>query len=262
VLERSGARAVVVTSPESGDGKTLTSINLAVAMGESGLHVVLVDADARQRGLSRLCDLDGQPGLTDLAREAAPIDYCLWLPTFTSIQVIPAGAQVGDPAGFAHEASFSRAVLQVRQHASLTVIDTPALLTGPDALAIAGHVEGVVLVIRPETSAVTLIEARQRLDGTDTRLLGYVVNRNRAWYDGQPDNGYEPGGAARALTGQADQPAEPAKEPIRRADEPAAKEASDETEPAQKGSEFVQPAEVASRQAAELPAPQGRRSGR
>jgi hypothetical protein len=71
VLNRTGARALVVTSPDPGDGKTLTSLNLAVALGESGQHVVLVDADERQRGLSQLCDLDGQPGLTDLAVESA-----------------------------------------------------------------------------------------------------------------------------------------------------------------------------------------------
>jgi Mrp family chromosome partitioning ATPase len=189
VLHRTGARVLVVTSPDPGDGKTLTSVNLAVALGESGQHVVLVDADERQRGLSRLCDLDGQPGLTDLAGESTPIDYCLWLPTFTSIQVIPAGAPVADSTGFVQGRSFSRAMLQVRQHASLTLIDTPALLSAPDALAIAEQVEGVVLVVRPETSAVTLIEARRRLDGAGARLLGYVINRSGSRRDGRWDDG-------------------------------------------------------------------------
>jgi Mrp family chromosome partitioning ATPase len=205
VLDRTGTRALVVTSPDPGDGKTLTSVNLAVALGKSGQHVVLVDADERQRGLSQLCNLDGQPGLTDLAGEAgeaAPIDYCLWLPTFTSIQVIPAGAPVADSAGFVQGPSFSRAMVQVRQHASLTMIDTPALLSAPDALTIAEQVEGVVLVVRPETSAVTLIEARRRLDGAGARLLGYVLNRTGSRRDGHRDdgNGHEPPGTTKELT--------------------------------------------------------------
>jgi Mrp family chromosome partitioning ATPase/LPS O-antigen subunit length determinant protein (WzzB/FepE family) len=205
VLDRTGTRALVITSPEPGDGKTLTSVNLAVAMGESGQHVVLVDGDERHRGLSQLCDLDGQPGLTDLAGEATPIDYCLWLPAFTSIQVIPAGAPVADTAGFLSGPSFSRAMVQVRQHANVTVVDAPALLSSPDALAIAEQVEGVVLVVRPETSAVALIEARRHLDASRTRLLGYVLNRSGARRDGRSDGGLGgrngPAGAVRQLPG-------------------------------------------------------------
>jgi Mrp family chromosome partitioning ATPase/capsular polysaccharide biosynthesis protein len=199
VLDRTGARTVVITSPEVADGKTLTSVNLAVALGESGQHVVLVDADQRHRGLSQLCDLDGQPGLTDLAGEATPIDYCLWLPTFTSIQVIPAGARVTDSTGFLRGPSFSRAMIQVRRHASLIVVDTPSLLAAPDALTIAEQVEGVVLVVRPETSTVTLIEARRNLDAAGTRLLGYVINRSGA-RDGHQGDGHGPA-AARGLPG-------------------------------------------------------------
>jgi Mrp family chromosome partitioning ATPase len=246
VLDRTGTRALVVTSPEPGDGKTLTSVNLAVAMGESGQHVVLVDADERHRGLSQLCDLDGQPGLTDLASEATPIDYCLWLPTFTSIQVIPAGAPVADTAGFLGGPSFSRAMVQVRRHASLTVVDAPALLAAPDALTIAGQVEGVVLVVRPETSAVVLIEARRHLDAAGARLLGYVLNRSGARRDGRSGDGWGDGngpvGVARELP------------------EPVAERGADAVDP---GEADQDPAEETREHAgtfspvAELPAPQG-----
>jgi Mrp family chromosome partitioning ATPase len=273
VLDRTGVRALVVTSPDPGDGKTLTSVNLAVALGESGQHVVLVDADERQRGLSQLCDLDGQPGLTDLAGEAAPIDYCLWLPTFTSIQVIPAGAPVADSAGFVQGRSFTRAMLQVRQHASLTMIDTPALLSAPDALAIAEQVEGVVLVVRPETSAVTLIEARRRLDGVGARLLGYVLNRSGSRRDGGNGGnggGHEPAGAARKLTDRPMQlPAHAkergaAEEAGRRAQQTAQPSAWEDTgkatEPDERDREFAE--QAAARPAAELPSPEGRSNGR
>jgi Mrp family chromosome partitioning ATPase/capsular polysaccharide biosynthesis protein len=272
VIDRTGARALVVTSPELGDGKTLTSVNLAVAIGESGRHVVLVDADQRRRGLSQLCDLDGQPGLTDLAGETAPIDYCLWLPAFTGIQVIPAGAPVTDTVGFLQGPTFSRAMFQVRQHASLTVVDGPALLAAPDAQAIADQVDGVVLVVRPETSAVALIEARRRLDATGGQLLGYVLNRTGERSGRQPEGGgREPAGVARELTWRALELArkatsdQPAKKPAK-ADEPAernqgAKAAASESSTAERsrqarGSNEV-PAEAAGRGQAEEPAGRG-----
>jgi tyrosine-protein kinase len=258
VLNQTGTRALVVTSPEPGDGKTLTSVNLAVAMGESGEHVVLVDADGRGRGLSRLCDLDGQPGLTDLGVNAIPIDYCLWLPTFTSIQVIPAGAPVADTTGFLEGPAFSKAMHQVRQHAGLTLVDAPPLLSAPDALAIAEQVEGVVLVVRPETSATTLIEARQRLDGTGAHLLGYVVNRNSAWRTRRAVVGgdsHEPAGAAQELEGPVrlaghahegngamHEPDEDAEELAGQTEAPAARQNTKEAmHPAGQGREYAEP---------------------
>jgi Mrp family chromosome partitioning ATPase/LPS O-antigen subunit length determinant protein (WzzB/FepE family) len=286
VIERTGTRALVVTSPELGDGKTLTSVNLAVAMGESGRHVVLVDADQRRRGLSQLCDLDSQPGLTDLAGGTAPIDYCLWLPAFTSIQVIPAGAPVVDTVGFVEGPTFSRAMFQVRQHANLTVIDGPALLASPDAQAIADQVDGVVLVVRPETSAVALIEARRRLDATGGRLLGYVLNRTGERVHELPEGGgQEPAEVAPELTWRAlkmarearserpvGQPAEAEKLPEqaratdRMADEPAegASQASAggeaATEP-ERGEEHAQQADRTTGAAAERKAERPARHG-
>ena len=262
VLNRTGARAVVVTSPEVADGKTLTSVNLAVALGESGQHVVLVDADQRHRGLSQLCDLDGQPGLTDLAGEATPIDYCLWLPTFTSIQVIPAGARVTDSIGFLRGPSFSRAMIQVRRHASLTVVDAPSLLAAPDALTIADQVEGVVLVVRPETSTVTLIEARRNLDAAGARLLGYVINRSGA-RDGHRGDGHGPA-AARGLPGPVvdldGHVHEPEDETAREWSEPVehdqAKEAGGQDD------EFARQPTTAFGPRPELPAPHGKSNGR
>jgi Mrp family chromosome partitioning ATPase/capsular polysaccharide biosynthesis protein len=262
VLDRTGARAVVVTSPEVADGKTLTSVNLAVALGESGQHVVLVDADQRHRGLSQLCDLDGQPGLTDLAGDATPIDYCLWLPTFTSIQVIPAGARVTDNTGFLRGPSFSRAMVQVRRHASLTVVDAPSLLAAPDALTIAEQVEGVVLVVRPETSAVTLIEARRNLDAAGARLLGYVINRSGA-RDGRWGDGHGPAGA-RGLPGPVvDHDAhvrEPDDETARERWEPV--DGDEAQEPGGQDDEFARQPATAYRPRPELPAPHSQSNGR
>jgi ATP-binding cassette subfamily B protein len=197
-LDRIGARAVLVTSPVVGDGKTLTSLNLAVAMGESGRGVVLVDADQRRRGLSRLCGLDeGRAGLTELAGGAAPVDSCLWLPTVAAIPIVPAGASVPDATGFFRGAAFRRAILQVRERANLTVVDTPALLAASDALTIAEHVEGVVLVVRPETPAAALTETCTRLAGVDAPVLGYLVNRCGDHRDGRPRQGMD-GGKSRA----------------------------------------------------------------
>ncbi len=176
-VRQTAVRTVLITSPEVGDGKTVAATNVAVAIGQTGRHVVLVDGDQRHRGLSNLCKMDGGTGLTDLASKAAAHGECIWLPDLPAIQVVPAGlADVSIPE-FYRAPSFRTAMIHLREHGDLILIDSPALLAVPDAAAIAEHVDGVVVVVRPWTSASVLKEARHQLHSVGTPVLGYIINR-------------------------------------------------------------------------------------
>src|SRR5262249_8910325 len=62
-----GSRVIMVTSALSGEGKSTTAANLAVALAQAGKHVVLVDLDLRRPFIDRFFSLTGQPGLTSVA---------------------------------------------------------------------------------------------------------------------------------------------------------------------------------------------------
>ncbi|MGH8904974.1 MAG: AAA family ATPase [Egibacteraceae bacterium] len=179
-LERHGGKTVLITSPVAGDGKTVTALNLAIAAGRDGRDVLLIDGDQRQRGLSRLCEVSDRPGLTDVAAgqssvEEAVTECGLADPPVPS--TIAAGSAVGDVAGFLRTVSFRRAMDQLKERPDLVLIDSPPLLVASDALSIAAHADGVVVVIRRGTPLRVLQEARQQLDRAGTPVLGYVFNR-------------------------------------------------------------------------------------
>lgn len=179
-LERTDGRTVVVTSARPGDGKTVTALNLAIAAARDEGEVLLVDADVRRQGLTRLTEISPAPGLTDLADEHEPLETCLAsvpLADDRRLPVVPCGSSVPDAAGFFRTPGFRKALTRIRERADLTILDAPPLLAVADASAVASQADGIVIVVLQGTPRRLLEEVRERLDFVGTPVLGYVFNR-------------------------------------------------------------------------------------
>jgi Mrp family chromosome partitioning ATPase/capsular polysaccharide biosynthesis protein len=173
-----GFRTLLVTSPEAGDGKTVTILNLGITAGQDGRSMVAVDADLRHRDLSELCHINGRAGLSDMVNGASGMTtgQYVWLVEFPGIQVIPGGSLVRDASSVFTAPTFGAVMSTIREHGDLILIDSPALTEGPDALAIAKQVDAAVLVVNPRTPLGVLQETRRLLDSAGVPVLGYVVN--------------------------------------------------------------------------------------
>lgn len=187
-----GVRTVLVTSPGPGDGKTATTLNLAIAATRDGNDVVAVDADTRHRGLTTLTGREGAPGLTELAENFYSPRRCTQrckIPGATSTRIVPAGSQVTDVGRFFGTGLFPRALVAIRDQAELVLVDSPPMLSVADTLTMAPHVDGILLVVSPDTADRALHDTIEQLALVDTPLLGYVFNRG----DDRPKKyGYAP----------------------------------------------------------------------
>jgi len=181
-LSEAGGSVVVVTSAEPGEGKTTTALNLAIAARQDGRRVLLVDADLRLGRLSALCGASGEHGLQELAEDSTAIADCLTVLNVgnVALDLIPAGSGGRDVASFFRTSGFRKAMVRVRAHADLIVVDSPPLLAVSDALAMAGQADGVLLVVGRGTSLRVLSELRGRLALVGAPLLGYLFNRSRS----------------------------------------------------------------------------------
>jgi Mrp family chromosome partitioning ATPase/capsular polysaccharide biosynthesis protein len=180
-LRRMDGHVVAVTSPQPGEGKTVTALNLAIAASRDERDVLLVDADARVRGLSRLTQTnDGNPGLHELQQHP---DELIWsesrreLKDAPGVEIVPVGSEIADPAGFFRTKGFTDAARRMRDHADLVIYDCPPLLAVSDAWAVAEQVDGIVLVVAQGTPLPVLEETRDRLAQLATPVLGYVFNQ-------------------------------------------------------------------------------------
>lgn len=181
VLPRKSGASVLITSAAPGDGKSITALNLSIAVHRDDLAVVLVDADDRVRGLTRLCEVENRAiGLTDLDNQGVDLLDAEHTVTFgeQKIPLIPLGSRQS-PGAFFRTAGFRTALSRVKESAGLVIVDSPPLLAVAETSAMAGQVDGIVLVVTPGTRIQTLQEVAERLAFIGTPLLGYVYNRSR-----------------------------------------------------------------------------------
>jgi capsular exopolysaccharide synthesis family protein len=204
-LERVGGSTILVTSASPSDGKTVTALNLAVAAVRDGRRTILVDADERVRGLTRLNCIATRSGLTDLADDTVAYNSCIGtvkVSDTVKLSFVPAGSPLQDPAGFFRTPGFRKALNRIKEQAELVIVDSPPLLAVADTSAIASQADGIVVVVTQGSPLRQLEEVRERLQFVGTPLLGYVFNRSEMRKDHYSYGGYGYGQPPRPVKGR------------------------------------------------------------
>lgn len=171
-----GLRSVAITSAVKGEGKTLTSLNLAYSCAQlQDMRVLLVDADIRSFGLSRLLQAPAGQGVSDILAEKGEPEHAILPTDLSNLHFLRGGSASGPPA----ELLASRRWLQLMDWCaetySLVIIDTPPILNLTDVDLITTGCDGTVIVVRPqETQAEHLQECVSHIDSK--KLLGIVMN--------------------------------------------------------------------------------------
>ncbi|MEA2024630.1 MAG: AAA family ATPase [Actinomycetota bacterium] len=179
-LEQTNGKSVVITSAAPGDGKSATALNVAIASAQDGRKPLLIDADERARGLTRLAGLNGEPGITDLGNGTPVTDVVTeWaIADNTTLPFVPAGSELdGSTAGYFRSAPFREALPALASKRDLVIIDAPPVMSAAETTDLAAQADGVVVVVRYNTPLRDLADTRQRLAMSGTPILGYVFNR-------------------------------------------------------------------------------------
>ena len=174
----SNLRTVLVTSPQKGEGKSVTSANLALTMAqELQRRVILVEADLRKPSLQSLFGLAGGPGLSEYLSGAAELkDVMTFLPDH-NLTVIHAGSAPTNPAELLGSTAMRRLLDQLRTRFDRVILDTPPVLPLADVAVLAPLVDGTLLVVRAGVTPKPAIENALRAFDS-SRLLGVVLNES------------------------------------------------------------------------------------
>lgn len=169
-------RAIVVTSPNKGDGKSLTAANLALTMAqEFHQRVLLVDADLRRPAVARMFGLSEGPGLSEVLMGAAELESCLVHLPDQHLTVLPAGTPTVQPAELLGSASMRRLLDSLRGRFDRIVIDMPPIAPLADVHVLSPVADGVLMVVRAGITPKPAIE--RALSGLDrNKVLGLVLN--------------------------------------------------------------------------------------
>jgi succinoglycan biosynthesis transport protein ExoP len=172
-------KVLQLTSPAAFDGKTTTCSNLAWMIAEGGQRVILVDCDLRRPRVHAFFGLAGDQGLTSLLlRHAEPEDVLVTVPTQPSLRVLPAGPVPPNPSELLSGARLGEIIELLSSMADLILLDSPPVLAVSDAVALAGRVDGVLLVASSgKTTRREVSRAVEILNRVEAPLIGSVLNR-------------------------------------------------------------------------------------
>lgn len=171
-------RVIQFTSVESGEGKTLTSCNVAVALAAAGKRTVLVDADLRNGQVVEVLGLQSRSfGLSDLLSGRGSINGLLCSTQFPNLEVIQRGSFVSDPSALLLSSRMNELLSELKRSVDYVIVDSPALLPSSDSLVISASVDGVSLVMKEGGPSGELVdEALLKLQRVGARVLGVTIN--------------------------------------------------------------------------------------
>jgi protein-tyrosine kinase len=177
--KREGRNTLMVTSPLPNEGKTLTTINLAIAISQKvGQTVLLVDSDLRNPSIHRYLDLPSGPGLVDYLISGHPIAECLMHPVgLANLVVLPAGKSTSEATELLSSPLMVDLVKELKHFYPdrYVLFDLPPLLYA-DPLAFAPLVDGIILIV--EAGSTPREEITHALDLLkEFPVLGCVLNK-------------------------------------------------------------------------------------
>lgn len=168
--------AVVVTSSVSAEGKSSSSINLALTLALAGTKAVLVDADLRRPKVDQYMNLVGAVGLTTVLTERASLDDVLQPYGESGLTVLPAGAIPPNPSELLGSRHMAELLADLTSRFDMVILDSPPLLPVTDAAVLSRLADGAILVTRyGKTSHEEVSRSVETLRSADARLLGGIL---------------------------------------------------------------------------------------
>ena len=170
-------RSIVVTSPTMGDGKTNTSLNLAIVFAQMGRRTVYIDADLRRASGHKRMDLPREPGLVDVLFEEKP-DLTRFASIVDDLYVIPAGRRVANPSQILESRKLRQLLKHLEQEFDVVIVDCPPVLAVADVLSLASRSDMTILVAAAGITTWPILErALTDLTSVKSRFGGVVLNR-------------------------------------------------------------------------------------
>ncbi len=171
---------VGVSSAVSGEGKSLTAINLAHAIAQLDKKVLLIDCDMRRPSLSVKLPIVKYVGLsgylTGLHFLEEIIQKCD-LKGENTFDIIAAGQNPPNPIELLSSAKMTALLAQLRKMYDYVILDLPPVGEVSDALAVAKETDGILLVVRRNfSSRPALTTAIHQFTFVGAKLIGYVFN--------------------------------------------------------------------------------------
>ena len=171
-------KVFVVTSAIHAEGKTVTVLNLAMAMAQSinKPKILVVDADLRRGRLARYLGVKQHVGLSEILRNQAKLEDAIFKIDVENLNFICAGSIPHNPAELLSSEDMKSLLSDLKSKFDYVFIDTPPLIPVTDPGILGSMADGVVMVIQAgRTQRGIVRHAAELLNQAQARLVGYIL---------------------------------------------------------------------------------------
>lgn len=174
-------RCIAITSSTPNEGKSFVSMQLWRMMANVGNRVLFIDGDLRNSEIRTRYNLSCNEeigGIVHYLAGRSTLEEAIYSTNITNGYIMPLKSTVVNPSILLESENFKVLLQRVREDFDYVIIDTPPLANVADALNIAVHADGTVLVVRSGKTPRHLVEnSIQLLERTETPMLGVVLSR-------------------------------------------------------------------------------------
>lgn len=170
-------KRIAITSSLPGEGKTTTSINLALSLSKME-KVLLIDCDLRKSSISeRFGMMKYQQGISNHLSMGINLDECIFKDKKSNLSVLPAGMLSSSPQELLNSEAFSKMLDKLDRVYDRVIIDTPPVLAVSDALIISKLTGSIIMVIKANSTRINTIKNTIAQFVThDIKVDGVVIN--------------------------------------------------------------------------------------
>lgn len=172
-------KVLTLTSFQPGEGKSTTSVNLAVSFANAGFRTLLIDGDTRNSVLTGTFKANGSyQGLTSFLSGNAELSDVIGDTNFSNLMIIPAGQVPPNPTSLLQNQYFHQMIETIRGLYDYIIIDTPPIGLVIDAAIIAHNADASILVTEAGSVKRRFIQkAVEQLEQSGTQFLGVILNK-------------------------------------------------------------------------------------
>ncbi len=169
-------KIILITSSCPGEGKTTTSINMAITFAQTGAKVILVDCDLRKSRVHRYLQLDRKSGVSNVVCGYTKLDDAIQTGVREHLDVLTAGEIPPNPAELLGTTEFKNLLEQLKERYDYIFVDTPPLTVVTDASIIMNNCNGTIIVARENMTTFDMLDvSMSEIARSGTKLLGVIL---------------------------------------------------------------------------------------
>lgn len=175
------SHVIGVSSALSGEGKSLSAVNVAYSLSQLGKKVILIDCDMRRPTLAEKLKINKKPGLSSYLTGQSSIEgliqFCNIPRDERAFHVISAGQNPPNPIELLSSPKMEKMIRALRKLFDYIILDLPPVSEVSDAMAVAKQTDGILLVVRQNyCDRQVLSETVRQFEFVDAKILGVVYN--------------------------------------------------------------------------------------